>query len=55
METTDLAPTLLHLLGQEPDPGMTGRVRHDLLRPPFVGSTAATIPIAAPHRGAEAS
>jgi arylsulfatase A-like enzyme len=28
----DLAPTILHLLGIEPPPGMSGRVLHELLR-----------------------
>jgi arylsulfatase A-like enzyme len=28
----DLAPTLLHLMGIEPPPGMSGRILHELLR-----------------------
>jgi predicted AlkP superfamily phosphohydrolase/phosphomutase len=41
LDTTDVAPTILHLLGQEPDPDMTGVVRYDLLRTPI--SPAVTI------------
>jgi predicted AlkP superfamily phosphohydrolase/phosphomutase len=32
IDTTDITPTLLHLLGQEPDPDLPGEVRLDLLR-----------------------
>ena len=40
LDTTDIAPTILHLLGQEPDPDMTGVVRYDLFRTsPSPGTT----------------
>jgi predicted AlkP superfamily phosphohydrolase/phosphomutase len=42
--TTDVAPTLLHLLGQEPDPDMPGEVRRDLLKPEFHGVPARHVP-----------
>lgn len=32
LDTIDIAPTVLHLLGQEPGPDMTGEIRYDLLR-----------------------
>ncbi len=35
IETTDIAPTLRHLLGEEPDADMEGQVRYDLLSAEF--------------------
>jgi predicted AlkP superfamily phosphohydrolase/phosphomutase len=53
VESTDIAPTLLHLLGQAPDPAMAGRVRCDLLQPVFRDLPARFPRGAAPASGAE--